>query len=324
VLIDGRSVYTPLFSGVFWDVQDTLIADIDRIEVISGPGGTLWGSNAVNGVINIITRNSRDTLGGLTSIGGGPDDTGASIRYGAKLGEETTYRAYAKGFGRENTETSNGASARDSWGKGQLGFRMDWTRAGDALMFDGAGYNGSIDQRGNDDKSISGAHLLGRWNRTLQDQSAIQLQAYYDLTKRVYPGTFGEVLQTFDIDAQHRFSLGARHDIASRTTTWTTSRFSRFCRRGEICTLPICSFRTRFHSPSVSNLRSERSWNTTATPDLKSSPTRASRGTCANMDCCGHPSRAPYGHPHVWIASFLLRRARPFCLPAAPISSLRH
>ena len=213
VLIDGRSVYTPLFSGVFWDVQDTLIADIDRIEVISGPGGTLWGSNAVNGVINIITRNSRDTLGGLASIGGGPDNSGASIRYGAKLGEETTYRAYAKGFGRENTETSSGASARDSWGKGQLGFRMDWARAGDALMFDGAGYNGAIDQRGNDDKSISGAHLLGRWNRTLQNQSAIQLQAYYDLTKRVYPGTFGEVLQTFDIDAQHRFSLGGRHDL---------------------------------------------------------------------------------------------------------------
>src|SRR5438128_6796178 len=118
VLIDGRSVYTPLFSGVFWDVQDTMIEDIERIEVISGPGGTLWGSNAVNGVINIITRNSRDTLGGLASIGGGPDNSGASIRYGAKLGEETTYRAYTKGFGRENTETGSGASARDSWGKG--------------------------------------------------------------------------------------------------------------------------------------------------------------------------------------------------------------
>ena len=213
VLIDGRSVYTPLFSGVFWDVQDTLIADIDRIEVISGPGGTLWGSNAVNGVINIITRNSRDTLGGLASIGGGPDDRGASLRYGAKIGEDTTYRVYGKGFGRENTERSSGASARDSWGKGQLGFRMDWAKAGDTLMLDGAGYNGAIDQRGFNDKSISGAHLLGRWNRTLQNQSDIQVQSYYDLTRRVFPGTFGEVLQTFEIDAQHRFSLGARQEF---------------------------------------------------------------------------------------------------------------
>jgi iron complex outermembrane receptor protein len=213
VLIDGRSVYTPLFSGVFWDVQDTLIADIARIEVISGPGGTLWGSNAVNGVINIITRNSRDTLGGLASIGGGPDERGASIRYGAKLGEDATYRAYAKGFGRENTERSSGASERDSWGKGQMGFRMDWTKAGDTLMLDGAGYDGAIDQRNFNDKSISGAHLLGRWNRALQNQSAIQVQTYYDLTRRVYPGTFGEVLQTFDIDAQHRFSLGARQEF---------------------------------------------------------------------------------------------------------------
>src|SRR5712692_4421271 len=94
VLIDGRSVYTPLFSGVFWDVQDTMIEDIERIEVISGPGGTLWGSNAVNGVINIITRHSRDTQGGLVTVGGGPDENGAAARYGAKLGEGATLRVY--------------------------------------------------------------------------------------------------------------------------------------------------------------------------------------------------------------------------------------
>jgi iron complex outermembrane receptor protein len=211
VLIDGRSVYTPLFSGVFWDVQDTLIADIDRIEVISGPGGTLWGSNAVNGVINIITRHSRETQGALLSIGGGPDERGASFRYGAKLGEHTTYRVYAKGFGRENTENSSGVSARDSWGKGQAGFRLDWAKFGDALMFEGGGYDGSTDQRNTDNQLISGAHMLGRWSRTLQDNSAIQVQAYYDLTRRVIPGTFGELLNTFDIDAQHQFLLGSRH-----------------------------------------------------------------------------------------------------------------
>src|SRR5207244_5147943 len=130
VLIDGRTVYTPLFSGVFWDVQDTLIEDIERIEVISGPGGALWGSNAVNGVINIITRNSRDTLGGLVSIGGGPHETGSALRYGARLGEDVSYRVYGKGFGRDNTENRTGASVRDSWGKGQLGFRFDWRKSG--------------------------------------------------------------------------------------------------------------------------------------------------------------------------------------------------
>jgi iron complex outermembrane receptor protein len=213
VLIDGRAVYTPLFSGVFWDVQDTLIEDIERIEVISGPGGTLWGSNAVNGVINIITRNARDTLGGLASIGGGPKERGGAIRYGARLGRDAMYRLYAKGFGRENTENSRGVSARDSWGKGQLGFRMDWAKADDALMLDGAGYDGSIDQRRFNDKSIAGAHLLGRWNRTLPNESAVQVQAYYDLTRRLFPGTFGEVLQTFDMDAQHRFPLGERHEF---------------------------------------------------------------------------------------------------------------
>ena len=101
VLIDGRTVYTPLFSGVFWDVQDTMLEDIERIEVISGPGGTLWGSNAVNGVINIITRRSQDTKGGLVSLGAGTKEREAGVRYGAKLGENTTFRVYGKGFNRD-------------------------------------------------------------------------------------------------------------------------------------------------------------------------------------------------------------------------------
>lgn len=213
VLIDGRSVYTPLFSGVFWDVQDVLLEDIDRIEVISGPGGALWGSNAVNGVINIITRDSRDTIGGLVDIGGGSDERSAGVRYGARLGEDATYRLYGKGFSRDNTVDESGTSKEESWSKGQGGFRADWGKTHDIFTFQGDVYDGSIDQKVFDDKTISGGNLLGRWNRTMGNGSSFQVQTYYDRTRRIYPGTFGETLDTYDIAAQHSFSLGAHHNI---------------------------------------------------------------------------------------------------------------
>ena len=213
VLIDGRSVYTPLYSGVFWDAQDTMIEDIERIEVISGPGGTLWGANAANGVINIITRHTRDTTGGLVSVGAGNDERGAGARYGGKLGEDATYRIYAKGFNRDNTVSASGASAQDASKKGQVGFRLDWGQGGDTFALQGDAYDGSIDPKIFDDKSISGANLLGRWNKTLAGGSVLQVQAYYDQTRRNYPGMFGEVLDTYDIDVQHRFSPGGRHNI---------------------------------------------------------------------------------------------------------------
>src|SRR5213594_3345929 len=212
VLIDGRTVYTPLFSGVFWDMQDTMIEDIERIEIISGPGGTLWGSNAVNGVINIITRQSQDTKGALVSLGEGTEERGAGVRYGAKLGEDATFRIYGKGFYRDNTVRGDGTNVQDSWKKGQVGFRTDWGRGSDAFTFQGDGYTGTIAQVG-DNASISGANLLGRWNRTLQDGSALKVQAYFDRTRRIVPGTFGELLDTYDIDAQHRFQWGTRNEI---------------------------------------------------------------------------------------------------------------
>ncbi len=213
VLIDGRSVYTPLFSGVFWDVQDTMVEDIERIEVISGPGGTLWGANAVNGVINIITKHTRNTIGGLLSVGTGNDEHGAAIRYGGKFGEDTSYRFYAKGFDRDDTLIASGASAQNSSKKVQVGFRLDWGKGDNTFLLQGDAYDGSTDQISFDDKSISGAHLLGLWNRALTDNSSIQIQAYYDQTRRDYPGTFAEVLDTYDIEMQHRFSPSERHDI---------------------------------------------------------------------------------------------------------------
>lgn len=212
VLIDGRTVYTPLFSGVFWDVQDTLLEDIERIEVISGPGGTLWGSNAVNGVINILTRRSQDTTGSLVSLGAGTKERGAGARYGAKLSENTTFRVYGKGFDRDPLTSREGTGVQDWWNKGQVGFRADWSRGNDGVTLQGDGYTGTIAQVG-DDKTISGANLLARWNRTFQDGSTLQVQGYFDRTRRVFPGTFKELLDTYDIEAQHRFKVATRHEI---------------------------------------------------------------------------------------------------------------
>src|SRR6266849_3953276 len=126
VLIDGRTVYTPLFAGVYWDVQDTLLADIDRIEVIRGPGGTIWGANAVNAVINIITKNARDTHGTLVSTGGGNVDQGSvGFRYGAGTGKNFSYRVYGKAFTR-GPEFHTDQRQFDDWRMGQTGFRTDW------------------------------------------------------------------------------------------------------------------------------------------------------------------------------------------------------
>src|SRR5205823_1578173 len=127
VLIDGRTVYTPLFAGVFWDVQDTLLEDIDRIEVISGPGATQWGANAVNGVINVITKHSKGSQGTLLEGSGGTELRGfGGMRYGGALAPNLHYRVYGKYFDRDSTVLPNGQDATDDWHMGQGGFRMDW------------------------------------------------------------------------------------------------------------------------------------------------------------------------------------------------------
>jgi iron complex outermembrane receptor protein len=211
VLIDGRSVYTPLFSGVFWDVQDTLLADVDRIEVISGPGATLWGANAVNGVINVISKHAKDTQGLLLEGGGGTELRGfGGLRYGGSLSSNLHYRVYGKYFDRDSTVLSNGQDATNDWHMGQGGFRLDWD-ASDANLFTFQGdiYDGRIAQAGtNSDIVVTGGNVIGRWSHTISEASDFNLQMYYDRTQRDIPGTFAEDLDTFDVDFDHRFPLG--------------------------------------------------------------------------------------------------------------------
>ncbi len=217
VLIDGRSIYTPLFSGVFWDVQDLLLEDVDRIEVIRGPGATLWGANAVNGVINILTRSAQDTQGTLVSAGGGTEEGGfASFRHGGKVGEGTAYRAYGKYSYHDALALANGDSARDPLRRGQAGFRLDRSdRGSGGLTLQGNAYHGLAGQRVvvRDDTVLDGADLLGRWTHTYAENSGSDFQVYYDYTHRQIPQWFEEHRHTLDLDYQHRQPLAARQDL---------------------------------------------------------------------------------------------------------------
>jgi len=214
VLIDGRSVYSPLYSGVYWDAQDVLLQDIERIEVISGPGATLWGANAVNGVINIITRDSADTQGGYVTVGGGNLEKNAAVRVGGSLSDDATYRVYVKGFERGSLDVPSGASADDGWSKTQAGFRTDWTPAANTVTVQGDVYRANENQVGTTDLSITGANVLARWQRQLAVGSALQIQAYYDETQRFNGGGGGAfVLNTYDLELQHGFALGSANNV---------------------------------------------------------------------------------------------------------------
>ncbi len=224
VLMDGRSVYTPLFSGVYWDVQDTFMDDIDRIEVIRGPGATLWGANAVNGVINIITKKARDTQGGRVNIGAGSKQAFGSARYGGKLGEDAWFRAYVKQFKRDSFENMDGENGGDSWRGGRTGFRADWNRSSDtAMTLQGDIYTGEsgttstfsfFDQAYTqyDTADLEGGNLLGRWTQTISDDASFSVQIYYDRTVRDMQ-ILSETRDTVDLDFQQTLRIGGRNNI---------------------------------------------------------------------------------------------------------------
>jgi iron complex outermembrane receptor protein len=213
VLIDGRSVYTPLYSGVYWDMQDVLPEDVDRIEVISGPGATLWGANAVNGVINIITRKSGATRGASVSAAVGADERSAGLRYGGTAGETLAYRLYVRGFEGDQTKNSTGLPGQDDWWRVQGGFRLDWAASPrDGVMLQGNAYEGSRGQPNAPHEDLRGQNLLLRWNRTAESGAALQVQTYFDRTERDTIGS-GFTIDTYDLDVQHSFALNARNDV---------------------------------------------------------------------------------------------------------------
>ena len=218
VMIDGRSVYTPLFSGVYWDVQDLLLEDIDRIEVVRGPGGTLWGANAVNGVINIITKDAAQTQGLLvTALGGDLDRAQAGARYGGAISDSAHYRAYVKYRDRDDFEDRAGVSAHDDWDLTRGGFRADWqpTEA-DRLTLQGDYYGGDSGETSlslaHSDNDLAGGNAIASWSHALADDSNVELRLWYDRTERD-GDLLEEARDTFDAELQHRFRPFERHDV---------------------------------------------------------------------------------------------------------------
>jgi iron complex outermembrane receptor protein len=214
VLMDGRTVYSPLFSGVFWEAQDVMLEDVERIEVISGPGGTLWGSNAVNGVINIITSPAAATQSALVSAGGGSKDSLGALRYGGEFGAGGHYRVYGKYSDMAHTSAANGTSVGDASARVQAGFRADWS--GDAVQnytIQGDAYEADIDQNLLARRRVSGFNVLGRLTRDLGNGGNLLAQTYYDRTERKQPGAIIETLDTLDIEIQHGLRPLARHNV---------------------------------------------------------------------------------------------------------------
>jgi iron complex outermembrane receptor protein len=226
VLIDGRSVYNPLFHGVYWEVQDTLMEDIDHIEVVRGPGGTIWGPDAVDGVINIITRSARDTHGTLISAGGGNVNQGfLDLRYGGGNSGNFSYRVYAKGS-TTSPEFHSDNNEFDDQRRMQGGFRADWDVTGrDSLTIQGDAYDGlagesvritSLTQPFstvvNKNADLSGANVLARWKHVLSGGSDIQIQVYYDRVSRLQTSQ-AEYRDTYDFDLVHHLTLTKRQDL---------------------------------------------------------------------------------------------------------------
>jgi iron complex outermembrane receptor protein len=227
VLVDGRSVYNQIFSGVFWDSLDLMLDDIDRIEVIRGPGAAMWGANAVNGVINIVTSAPAETQGGLIRVDGGRFGEQAAVRYGGTLGA-ATYRVYSQWSGRDQSLIEPGTRANDASHRVTTGFRADWTMQPGALTLEGdftAGEARALFPNFNpltaareplvhDPSAAQGGHLLGRWTQTRAGGASLQIQSFVDIGSRNEPvGDYSR--HAFDLDTQYRTALGAHQDLVA-------------------------------------------------------------------------------------------------------------
>lgn len=205
VLVDGRSIYSILADNVYWDQLQVPLDDIQRIEVISGPGGAEWGANAFGGVINIITKNARDTQGGLLDLRGGPVDQLGFLQYGGRFGKNGFYRVYSQAEGIGHSVTPTGSSVDDGWHAAQTGFRVDWQHGPDAVLLEGDFFrnNDSMDGR------QYGGDLTGRWARRFAGGSTLQVQTSFDQQSRVAPGS-SDSYSSYDLQAQQTLPIG-RH-----------------------------------------------------------------------------------------------------------------
>jgi iron complex outermembrane receptor protein len=230
VLMDGRTIYSPVFSGVYWDAQDTLLEDIERIEVIRGPATAVWGGNAMNGVINIITKSARDTQGGLLTASVGTEVKGqAGLRYGDKVGEDFFYRVYSKY--KQKDSSVNASDTEDSYDENdlrQIGFKADWALSEkNTFKFQGDIYKGNVEQRQpvaqastapvlvnvDRENEISGFNFISQWTHQSSSDTSWSIQAYFDRAKRQNTATLDSKVDTFDLDFKHQFKIGQRHQV---------------------------------------------------------------------------------------------------------------
>jgi len=227
VLNDGRSIYTPLFSGVSWEAQDFLLDDTERIEVIRGPGATLWGANAVNGVINILSKDSRKTQGLLVTAGSGTEERAfGHLRYGGRLGPNTFYRLYGKYLKLDDLVNNTGASNSDQSDLVRGGFRLDSDLVYSRVMVQGELYNGQLNrsyntilsqngpfpQQFSHEDRMRGGHLLTRLQHSFSNSSDLSVQAYYDRVETDEAVVKGYI-NTYDIEFSHRFDFGNRQEV---------------------------------------------------------------------------------------------------------------
>ena len=213
VMIDGRSVYSPLFSGVFWDQQEAMLADLDRIEIIRGPGASLWGANAVNGVINVVSKRAAQTQGTFVSIGGGLEEQfSTAVRHGGRAGTGH-YRVYGQFFKRDSATLAGNVDSQDGQRFGQGGIRVDLGPAANAVTLQGDVYASRVDIFDRRDIRGDGINVLGRWTRQMSPTAELEVQGYVDRTHRYVQDQFQESRLTFDIEAAHRWTDERRHSL---------------------------------------------------------------------------------------------------------------